>query len=181
MPDDQIVAVKKLSPEFNKVIDQLATEVYALKKLENENVVELFDGFSKGDLHLLIYQYMGKGSLQRALFGNSLLIVSLILTPDTVTSLVIFINRFLQFAEPNSEVKLEWPTRVRICLEIAKGLKYLHHDDNNKLPKNIIHRNIRPSNILLDENLHAKVADFGLAKIYDEVDPYSFIQTYGKQ
>lgn len=58
---------------------------------------------------------------------------------------------------------LDWDTRYNICLGIAKALEYLHEDS-----RRIIHRNIKPSNILLDGNLNAKVSDFGLAKLYEE-------------
>ncbi|KAK9185340.1 hypothetical protein WN943_025696 [Citrus x changshan-huyou] len=58
----------------------------------------------------------------------------------------------------------------------AKGLKYLHEDNPSR---KIVHRNIKPSNILLDGNLNAKVSDLGLAKLYDEENPYKFIQETG--
>ncbi|CAF1932960.1 putative proline-rich receptor-like protein kinase PERK6 [Brassica napus] len=60
-----------------------------------------------------------------------------------------------------SGVILGWTTRLRIALGSAKGLAYLHEDCHPK----IIHRDIKASNILLDESFEAKVADFGLAKL----------------
>ncbi|KAJ4893981.1 putative proline-rich receptor-like protein kinase PERK6 [Raphanus sativus] len=60
-----------------------------------------------------------------------------------------------------SGVILDWTTRLRIALGSAKGLAYLHEDCHPK----IIHRDIKASNILLDESFEAKVADFGLAKL----------------
>ncbi|KAH9698912.1 putative LRR receptor-like serine/threonine-protein kinase [Citrus sinensis] len=143
---DQTVAVKMLSSQSKHVIDQIGTEVYALTTLKHENIVEFLDGYSKKDLNLLIYEYMEKGSLERALF------------------------------DANSSTRLDWPTRVRICHGIAKDLKYLHEDNPSR---KIVHRNIKPSNILLDGNLNAKVSDLGLAKLYDEENPYKFIQEKG--
>ncbi|KAH9698943.1 putative LRR receptor-like serine/threonine-protein kinase [Citrus sinensis] len=143
---NQTVAVKMLSSQSKHVIDQIGTEVYALTTLKHENIVEFLDGYSKKDLNLLIYEYMEKGSLERALF------------------------------DANSSTRLDWPTRVRICHGIAKGLKYLHEDNPSR---KIVHRNIKPSNILLDGNLNAKVSDLGLAKLYDEENPYKFIQEKG--
>ncbi|MED6182856.1 hypothetical protein PIB30_032649 [Stylosanthes scabra] len=57
----------------------------------------------------------------------------------------------------NSGNKLPWATRLNIAIETASGLAYLHHSG-------IIHRDVKPSNILLDKNFCAKVADFGLAR-----------------
>ncbi|KAL4620637.1 hypothetical protein ACB092_06G170000 [Castanea dentata] len=58
---------------------------------------------------------------------------------------------------------LDWHKRKKIILDIAKGLTYLHEDCSKK----IAHLDVKPENILLDENFNAKVADFGLSKLID--------------
>lgn len=63
-----------------------------------------------------------------------------------------------------SGIKLDWKRRLRIALGAARGLQYLH--DHVDPP--IIHRDIKSNNILLDERLNAKVADFGLSKTMSE-------------
>lgn len=61
-------------------------------------------------------------------------------------------------------LKLDWETRLGIALEAAKGLEYLHEH----VSPPVIHRDFKSSNILLDKNFHAKVSDFGLAKLGSE-------------
>jgi hypothetical protein len=56
---------------------------------------------------------------------------------------------------------LDWDTRFNIALGTAKGLAYLHEECEVK----IIHCDIKPENVLLDDNYAAKVSDFGLAKL----------------
>ncbi|XP_047082913.1 putative receptor protein kinase ZmPK1 [Lolium rigidum] len=58
-------------------------------------------------------------------------------------------------------VLLEWKQRFSIALGVAKGLAYLHHECSEW----VIHCDMKPENILLDENLEPKIADFGLAKL----------------
>ncbi|GAQ87130.1 Putative serine-threonine/tyrosine-protein kinase catalytic domain containing protein [Klebsormidium nitens] len=62
-----------------------------------------------------------------------------------------------------SKLPLDWDTRMNIAVGAARGLSYLHNDTEPR----IIHRDVKSANILLDANMQAKVADFGLAKLVD--------------
>ncbi|KAJ8532171.1 hypothetical protein K7X08_012094 [Anisodus acutangulus] len=64
----------------------------------------------------------------------------------------------------NQDNGLTWHTRQRIISDIAKGLAYLHDDSNQK----IFHLDIKPQNILLDQNVNAKISDFGLSKLIEK-------------
>nr|BAJ89157.1 predicted protein [Hordeum vulgare subsp. vulgare] len=58
---------------------------------------------------------------------------------------------------------LDWSTRCKIITHIAKGLSYLHEECTKK----IAHLDVKPQNILLDDNYNAKLSDFGLCKLID--------------
>ncbi|KAL0001204.1 hypothetical protein SO802_014985 [Lithocarpus litseifolius] len=81
-------------------------------------------------------EYMENNSLARALFGLE-----------------------------ECQLKLDWTTRYKICVGIAKGLAYLHEESRLK----IVHRDIKATNVLLDKYLNPKISNLGLAKL-DEKD-----------
>ncbi|TYH03753.1 hypothetical protein ES288_A09G244400v1 [Gossypium darwinii] len=67
---------------------------------------------------------------------------------------------------PASAPPLSWSNRFKIILGTAKGLAHLHHSFRPP----IIHYNIKPSNILLDENYNPKISDFGLARLLTKLE-----------
>ncbi|GMH29398.1 hypothetical protein Nepgr_031241 [Nepenthes gracilis] len=103
--------------------------------VQHPNLVKLHGCCNEGKELLLVYEYMENNSLARALFGREL-----------------------------SRLNLDWPTRKRICLGVARGLAYLHQGSRLK----IIHRDIKATNVLLDKDLNAKISDFGLAKLDED-------------
>ncbi|XP_060201657.1 probable serine/threonine-protein kinase PBL7 [Lycium barbarum] len=108
-------------------------EVLMLNLLHHPNIVNLIGYSADGDHHrLLVYEYMPLGSLKDYLHDPS----------------------------PGNK-QLDWDTRMKIALEAAKGLEYLH----DKAQPPVIHRKINCSNILLDEGYQPKLSDFSLAKL----------------
>ncbi|CAJ1975817.1 unnamed protein product [Sphenostylis stenocarpa] len=85
-------------------------------------------------------------------------------------------NRSLDlFIHGNSDQFLDWRTRFQIILGIARGLQYLHEDSHQR----IVHRDIKASNILLDDKFQPKIGDFGLARFFPEDQAYLSTQFAG--
>ncbi|CAD6237061.1 unnamed protein product [Miscanthus lutarioriparius] len=70
-------------------------------------------------------------------------------------------------------IKLNWAARKKIAIGAARGLAYLHH---NCIP-HIIHRDMKSSNVLIDEQLEARVSDFGMARMVSVVDTHLSVST----
>ncbi|GMI67868.1 BR INSENSITIVE 1, BRASSINOSTEROID INSENSITIVE 1, DWARF 2, CABBAGE 2 [Hibiscus trionum] len=70
-------------------------------------------------------------------------------------------------------IKLNWAARRKIAIGAARGLAFLHH---NCIP-HIIHRDMKSSNVLLDENLEARVSDFGMARLMSAMDTHLSVST----
>ncbi|KAL8255328.1 hypothetical protein R6Q59_033549 [Mikania micrantha] len=81
-----------------------------------------------------------------------------------------------------SKPRLTWSQRLKICVGVSHAINYLHDPPDKKM--RILHRNIRSSNILLDEDWTSKVSDFGLSLILQpnqdyEFPSYDFVGTIG--
>ncbi|XP_011002049.1 PREDICTED: probable LRR receptor-like serine/threonine-protein kinase At1g29720 isoform X6 [Populus euphratica] len=140
LADGTIIAVKQLSPKSRQGNREFVNEIGMISCLQHPNLVRLYGCCIEGDQLLLVYEYMENNSLSRALFGNH------------------------RAGSETSALMLDWPTRYKICVGIARGLAFLHEGSAIR----IVHRDIKSTNILLDKDLNAKISDFGLAKLNEE-------------
>lgn len=78
----------------------------------------------------------------------------------------------INLGREDGRLNLDWPTRQKICIGIARGLAFLHEESTLR----VVHRDIKTTNILLDGDLNPKISDFGLAKL-DEEEKTNIIST----
>ncbi|KAI3995034.1 hypothetical protein MKX01_020806, partial [Papaver californicum] len=97
VPNGKMIAVKQLSLKSDQGKVEFLNEVNTIFTLRHPNIIRLLGHCPENNQHLLVYEYMENGRLNRALFGPG-----------------------------NLKNKLSWPARLRICTGIAKGLMYLH-------------------------------------------------------
>lgn len=100
---------------------------------QHQNIIPLRAYYYSKDEKLLVYDYVPSGSLAAVLHGN----------------------------KATGRAALDWETRVKISLGVARGLAHLHAEGSGKF----IHGNLKSSNILLSQNLDGCVSEFGLAQL----------------
>ncbi|GMH15742.1 hypothetical protein Nepgr_017583 [Nepenthes gracilis] len=133
--DGTHIAVKHLFSRSSQGNREFVNEIGMISGLCHPNLVRLYGCCVEGSHFILVYEYMVNNNLSHALFGAC-----------------------------DGQLKLDWHARRKICVDIARGLTFLHEES----PIKIVHRDIKTTNILLDKDLNAKISDFGLARLDEE-------------
>ncbi|KAG4203217.1 hypothetical protein ERO13_A05G387900v2 [Gossypium hirsutum] len=124
-----LIAVKRLEKLVEEGEREFQAEMRAIARAHHKNLVRLLGYCAEDSKRVLVYEYMGNGSLADLLFKSRQ-------SPD-------------------------WDERTRIALDVARGILYLHEECETP----VIHCDIKPQNILMDDYWRAKISDFGLAKL----------------
>ncbi|KAH9670352.1 protein kinase domain-containing protein [Citrus sinensis] len=145
--DGTIVAIKVINLQRQGASQSFKAECKALKNIRHRNLVKVITScssidFQGNDFKAIVYEYMLNGSLEKWLH------------PEAV-------------AQRDEEIEIQKLTllwRISIAIDVASALDYLHHHCQEP----ILHCDLKPSNILLDNDLTAKIGDFGLARIFHQ-------------
>lgn len=149
LPDGSSIAVKKLEG-IGQGKKEFRAEVSIIGSIHHVHLVRLRGFCAEGSHRLLAYEFMENNSLDKWIFARKKMV-------------------------GNEEFLLDWNSRFNIALGTAKGLAYLHEDCESK----IVHCDIKPENVLLDDKFQAKVSDFGLAKLMTREQSHVFTTLRG--
>ncbi|XP_071723781.1 probable receptor-like protein kinase At5g20050 [Rutidosis leptorrhynchoides] len=137
LTDGTSIAVKKMISREERGDKEFRSEVSAIASVQHTNLVRLLGYCSvPSGPRYLVYEFIPKGSLDNWIFPRK------------------------KGTNPIGGC-LSWDARYRVAIDVAKGLSYLHHDCRSR----ILHLDVKPENILLNEDYRAVVADFGLSKL----------------
>jgi len=132
LAEGRIVAVKRSKVVGEGKMEEFINEVVLLSQINHRNIVKLLGCCLETEVPVLVYEYIPNGDLFKRLHEKS----------------------------ESNDYTMTWEVRLRIAIEIAGALSYMHSAAS--IP--IYHRDIKTTNILLDEKYRAKVSDFGTSR-----------------
>ncbi|XP_059077760.1 putative leucine-rich repeat receptor-like serine/threonine-protein kinase At2g24130 isoform X2 [Cryptomeria japonica] len=132
--DGKIIAIKTLNLHNEEALKSFSRECKLLGRIRHRNLIRIISAFFYHDLKGLILEFACNGSLERHMY------------PDR---------------DGEGFCKLGLRECLRITVDVAHGMEYLHHD----CPLQIVHCDSKPSNVLLDANMIALVSDFGISRL----------------
>ncbi|XP_062197399.1 cysteine-rich receptor-like protein kinase 44 isoform X3 [Phragmites australis] len=144
----QLVAVKKLVRTSGVHDRRFQNEVGNLQKLEHKNIVKLLGSCYQVERKLV--ERNGRRVLSDV--------------PEKFLCYEHLSNGSLDNYIYDESSGLDWPMRFKVIMGICNGLHFLHEEGNEA----IVHLNLKPSNILLGDNMVPKIADFGLSRLFGE-------------
>ncbi|KAF7124056.1 hypothetical protein RHSIM_Rhsim12G0185900 [Rhododendron simsii] len=144
LPDGTCIAVKVLQLQTGSPAKIFNRECQVLKSIRHRNLIRIITTCSLPDFKALVLPYMANGSLDSRLYPHS--------------------GTGVATSSQSSDLSLI--QRVNICSDIAEGMAYLHHHS----PVRVIHRDLNPSSVLLNDNMTALVSDFGIARLVMTVE-----------
>ncbi|XP_020207281.1 probable LRR receptor-like serine/threonine-protein kinase At3g47570 isoform X2 [Cajanus cajan] len=149
---DEVVAIKVLNLQKKGAHKSFIVECNALQNIKHRNLVQILTCCSsiyyKGqEFKALIFEYMENGSLEQWLY------------PKTLST-----------EHPRT---LNLDQRLNIMIDVASALHYLHHECDQP----IIHCDLKPSNVLLDDDMIAHVSDFGITRLLSTINGTTSNQT----
>ncbi|KAI0488004.1 hypothetical protein KFK09_027827 [Dendrobium nobile] len=146
LEDTTIVVVKRLK-EVSVGKKDFVMQMEVVGQVLHENVVELKAYYYSKDEKLIVYDYYSRGSVSSMLHGK----------------------------QGEDRAQLDWETRFRIALGVARGVAHIHLQQGGKL----VHGNIKSSNVFLNNHNYGCVSDLGLATIVNlPIPPWSRIAGY---
>ena len=149
MSDDTLVAIKVFELQKEKVEKSFRVECIVLQKVRHRNLVRIITSCSSLHFKGLVFPFMSNGRLEKHLYPNR----------EGING------------EDVCELRLK--ARLDIAIDVAHAMEYLHHDCFVQ----IVHCDLKPNNILLDEDMTSHVTDFGISKLIDPASIDSLTST----
>eukprot|EP00253_Pinus_taeda_P008856 PITA_08856 len=147
--DGTLVAVKVFHLLKDKAEKSFKAECSVLQKVRHRNLVKIITSCCNIDFKGLVFKFMSNGSLEKHLYPH---------TNDNN-------------GEDACEMGLK--TRLDIAIDVAHAIEYLHHDSFVQ----VVHCDLKPNNVLIDEDMSGHVTDFGIARLIDETSTESLTST----